>query len=142
MKFSQVKSTRVALTAVIAVATLVASGCEKPIDSGRTAGQKLDHAIEKTNDKLATAGDKFERKVDQIGIIVDDSAITASIKADLLKDPGLSAISIEVDTLKGVVTLKGEVSTEMRKKRAESIALQIVGVSKVTNLLTVRSSQS
>jgi len=83
------------------------------------------------------AGGAVFTKVDQIGTVVDDSAITASIKADLLKDPGLSALGIEVNTVKGEVTLKGEVSTEIRKQRAEGIASHIVGVTKVLNLLKV-----
>lgn len=83
------------------------------------------------------AGNAVFTKVDQVGTIVDDSAITASIKADLLKDPGLSALGIEVNTVKGEVTLKGEVSTDIRKQRAEGIASHIVGVTKVVNLLKV-----
>ena len=149
---------------------LTASGCNKYTDSGQTVGQKLDTAIDKTNAKIAAAGDKVEQKVgqagavvanagesisnttgaainkagtvvvtkvDQVGNIVDDSAITASIKADFLKDPGLSALAIDVNTVKGEVTLKGDVSTDIRKQRAEGIASHIVGVIKVNNLLRV-----
>ena len=86
------------------------------------------------------AGNAVFSKVDQVGTIVDDSAITASIKADLLKDPGLSALGIEVNTVKGEVTLKGDVSTDVRKQRAEGIASHIVGVTKVINQLKVSSS--
>lgn len=92
-----------------------------------------------TSAAVDKAGNVVASKVEQIGAIVDDSAITASIKADLLKDPGLSALGIEVNTVKGEVTLKGEVSTEIRRQRAEGIARNIVGVTKVTNLLTVRA---
>ncbi len=157
--------------AVLTVAAvLVISGCDKYTDSGKTVGQKLDSAIDKTNAKVVAAGEKIEQKVDQagaavasagasisnttgnavdkagnavfskveqVGTIAEDSAITASIKADLLKDPGLSALGIEVNTVKGEVTLKGAVSTDARKQRAEGIASHIVGVTKVINLLTV-----
>lgn len=116
------------------------------------AGEKVEQKVDKagavvvgvgeqisTNTGVAinTAGTAVLNKVDQVGTIVDDSAITASIKADLLKDPGLSAIAIEVNTVKGEVTLKGEVSTEVRKQRAEGITRHIVGVTKVNNLLRV-----
>jgi osmotically-inducible protein OsmY len=93
-----------------------------------------------TGATLNKAGDAVSNKVEQVGTIVDDSAITASIKADLLKDPGLSALGIEVNTVKGEVTLKGDVSTEIRKQRAEGIASHIVGVTKVNNLLNVKGS--
>ena len=95
---------------------------------------------QKTGSALDKAGNAVFTKVDQVGTIVDDSAITASIKADLLKDPGLSALGIEVNTVKGEVTLKGTVSTEIRKLRAGGIASHIVGVTRVVNLLEVKGS--
>ena len=116
------------------------------------AGDKVEKKVEQAGVAVASAGESISNttgaavdkagmavftKVDQVNAIVDDSAITASIKADLLKDPGLSALAIEVNTVKGEVTLKGEVSTEARKQRAEGISRHIVGVTKVTNLLKV-----
>jgi osmotically-inducible protein OsmY len=93
-----------------------------------------------TGTAIGNAGTAVSTKVNQVGTIVDDSAVTASIKADLLKDPGLSALAIEVNTVNGEVTLKGEVASEQRKQRAEGIATHIVGVTKVINLLKVRGS--
>lgn len=90
-----------------------------------------------TGAAIGETGNAVAVKANQVGAIVSDSAITASIKADLVKDPGLSAIGIEVNTVKGEVTLKGNVSTDVRKQRAEGIAKNIVGVTKVTNLLVV-----
>lgn len=111
---------------------------EKKVDQAgaaiTSAGESISNTTGAAVDKAGTA---VFSKVDQVGVIVDDSAITASIKADLLKDPGLSALAIEVNTVKGEVTLKGEVSTEVRKQRAEGISRHIVGVTKVTNLLKV-----
>lgn len=119
------------------------------------AGDKVGKKVDQAGAVVASAGESISittgaaidkaghavfTKVDQVGTIVDDSAITASIKADLLKDPGLSALAIDVNTVKGEVTLKGEVSTEIRKQRAEGITRHIVGVTKVNNLLTVRGS--
>jgi hypothetical protein len=117
-----------------------------------TAGDKVEKKVDQAGAAVANAGASissntgaaFDKagnavfsKVDQVGTIVDDSAITASIKADLLKDPGLSALGVEVNTVKGEVTLKGEVSTEVRRLRAEGIASHIVGVTKVINQLKV-----
>lgn len=99
-----------------------------------SAGESISNT---TGNVLGKAGDAVSSKVNQVGTIVDDSAITASIKADLLKDPGLSALGIDVNTVKGEVTLKGAVSTEIRKQRAEGIASHIVGVTKVINNLVV-----
>src|SRR5437773_6837115 len=89
--------------------------------SDRTVGQKVDSALERTQQKLAAAGDKIaqqtDRAVDAVkektkahdggtgtGHAMNDGAITASIKADYLKDPDLSVLKIDVDTRDGVVT--------------------------------------
>ena len=98
------------------------------------AGESISNTTGAAIDKAGTA---VFSKVDQVGTIAGDTSITASIKADLLKDPGLSALAIDVNTVKGEVTLKGEVSTDVRKQRAEGIASHIVGVTKVINLLKV-----
>lgn len=111
---------------------------EKKVDQAGSAvtnvGQSISSSTGAVFDK---AGNAVFTKVDQVDTIVTDSAITASIKADFLKDPGLSALGIEVNTVKGEVTLKGTVSLELRRTRAEGIASHIVGVTKVINLLTV-----
>lgn len=111
---------------------------EKKVDQAGAAVARAGESISATTGAaMNKAGDAVFTKVDQVGTIVDDSAITASIKADLLKDPGLSALGIEVNTVKGEVTLKGAVSTELRRQRAEGIASHIVGVTKVVNSLRV-----
>lgn len=121
-------------------ANIAAAGdkVEKKVDQAGAAVTNAGASISNTTGSaINKAGDAVFSKVDQVGVIVDDSAITASIKADLLKDPGLSALGIEVNTVKGEVTLKGEVSTEIRKQRAEGIASHIVGVTRVINNLKV-----
>ena len=124
-------------------ANIVAAGGkveEKVGQAGAAVANVGDSIASTTGSAIDKAGDAVFTKVDQVGTIVDDSAITASIKADLLKDPGLSALGIDVNTVKGEVTLKGEVSTEVRKQRAEGIASHIVGVTKVNNQLKVRGA--
>jgi osmotically-inducible protein OsmY len=69
---------------------------------------------------------------------LSDGAITASIKADYLKDPDLSVLKIDVDTDGGVVTLKGTAENEAAKQRAEKIASAIKGVKEVRNNLAVK----
>lgn len=121
-------------------ANIVAVGdkVEKKVGQASAAVAGVGDSISTTTGTaIDKAGNAVFNKVDQVGTIVDDSAITASIKADLLKDPGLSALGIDVNTVKGEVTLKGEVSTEVRKQRAEGIASHIVGVTKVINILKV-----
>jgi osmotically-inducible protein OsmY len=69
---------------------------------------------------------------------VSDAAITASIKTDLLKDPDLSVLKIDVDTKNGVVTLNGLAADETAKGRAEKMASAVKGVKEVRNFLVVK----
>jgi hypothetical protein len=71
---------------------------------------------------------------------LNDAAITASIKADLLRDPDLSALKIDVDTRDGVVTLNGLAANDTAKTRAERMAQSVKGVREVRNHLTVKQA--
>lgn len=144
-----------AMAALLGV-VLAVSACDKQTSSGETAGQKLDKAIDKTNatagqaeNKIGEAAKSAQRavkdtaetvkeKATQVGGILDDSAITAAIKADIVKDPGLSALKIEVNTVKGEVTLKGEVDSDSARARAGRIASAVSGVLKVNNSISVK----
>lgn len=69
---------------------------------------------------------------------IGDTAITASIKTDFLKDPDLSVLKIDVDTKDGVVTLNGLAESEQARERAGRIAGSVKGVRQVRNHLTVK----
>jgi hyperosmotically inducible protein len=142
--------------AVVLGAALVAGGCDKQTSSGETVGQKVDKVIDKTNTAAEKAGDKIgeaaksaeqavkstaetvQQKASQVGAMIDDAAITASIKTELLKDPGMSALKIDVNTVKGEVTLKGEAANESARARAGRIAAAVAGVVKVNNSINVK----
>ena len=66
-------------------------------------------------------GDRTERSA------MSDAWITAKTKARLMKDPGLSPFSINVDTHHGVVTLFGKVESEAVRKQAEAEARMVAG---------------
>jgi len=67
-----------------------------------------------------------------------DAGITASIKADFLKDPDLSVLKIDVDTVDGVVTLNGLAGNAAARTRAERMAQAVKGVKEVRNFLTLK----
>ena len=73
------------------------------------------------------------------GEFIDDHAITAKVKAELIRDPIVSALQVHVDTFKGVVQLHGFVDTPEEKARAEQIARNTPGVVNVQNALTVKT---
>jgi hyperosmotically inducible protein len=70
--------------------------------------------------------------------VLDDSTISAKVKAELFDDPRLSGFAISVETFEGEVTLTGAVDTENQKARAERIAESIHGVARVNNLLKIK----
>jgi len=73
------------------------------------------------------------------GQYVDDSVITARIKAALLRDPSVSALAVSVETRKGTVVLSGFVESDNQVRRAAEIAASVQGVITVKNALVVKS---
>jgi hyperosmotically inducible protein len=75
----------------------------------------------------------------QPALVIKDSSLTSSIKAQLASDPfkGLSHIRVDTDD-HGVVTLKGKVPTQEAADRAISIARGTEGVRKVKSELKVK----
>jgi hyperosmotically inducible periplasmic protein len=71
------------------------------------------------------------------GQVVDDAAITASVKAKLLADERTKAFDINVDTAKGVVTLTGGADSADAKRAAQELAGQVEGVILIRNELIV-----
>jgi len=75
----------------------------------------------------------------EAGRIVDDSVITAKVKADLVKEEGFKGLQISVETHKGIVVLSGFVDSETQIARAEDVAKTINGVKSVKNSLVVKN---
>lgn len=69
--------------------------------------------------------------------VVDDSAITTSIKTKLLADKKTSAVDIGVETNKGVVTLSGKVTSRAERAEAMKIARHNKGVKRVIDKMTL-----
>ena len=147
-----------AIIAVVGTVTLVA--CDRQTDSGKTVGQKLDSAIDKSNEKVAVASAKVGVEIDKAGAavskaassisastnataekagdIISDGAINGSINADLLKDTELSVFKIDVDVKLGVVTLNGLAPNEAARLRGGRIAASVKGVTEVKNNIVVK----
>jgi osmotically-inducible protein OsmY len=149
------KTTPARILATIAVVGVALIACDDRTD--RTVGQKIDSALARTQAKLASAGDKIAQQTDKAvesvkksadgastqpanGATkpVSDTAITASIKTDLLKDPDLSVLKIDVDTRDGVVTLNGLADNDDARNRAQKIAEGVKGVREVRNFLVTK----
>ena len=72
------------------------------------------------------------------GQVVDDGAITASVKSKLIEDSTTKAHQINVETQKGVVQLAGFVDSTSARARAGELASSVDGVAQVRNDLEIR----
>lgn len=73
------------------------------------------------------------------GQTVDDSAISAKVKAAFVQDPGVRAVDVKVDTHLGAVQLSGWADTAAEKARAEEIAKAVPGVKSVDNKIALKT---
>jgi hyperosmotically inducible protein len=73
--------------------------------------------------------------------MMSDAALTAAVKTKLLADPVVSGLRIDVDSREGVVTLKGDVSSQAEKDAAVQIARETSGVRQVDDYLVVKGKQ-
>jgi hyperosmotically inducible periplasmic protein len=101
-------------------------------DMGERLGPQVREATASTKEHLAVAGERTKEALQ------GDGAITASIKASMLKDPDLSVLKIDVDTTDGVVVLNGLAGDEAARQRAAKIAEGTKGVREVRNHLTIK----
>ncbi len=113
------------LIALLTLSMFGLSGCAALLIGGAAAG--------------GYAVGKDERSAKQI---LDDGTITASIKTRYAADKYVRALSIDIDTYDGVVTLNGRVGSYVEQQRAEDIARDIVGVKSVVNRLELRKAAS
>jgi hypothetical protein len=130
----------------IAIALLLAVGlsaCDKP-GPAETAGKKIDQTIDKAGDKISDTADKvgesMSKQSNKAGVAIDDTQITATVKAAIFAEPGLDTLKISVDTVKGVVTLSGSVDSMAHSNRAKALAINVSGVSRVNNQLRIKSN--
>lgn len=73
------------------------------------------------------------------GEYLDDTAITAKVKARLVGDPTISGFAISVETFRGRVILSGFVSSQTQIDRAMALAREVSGVREVQSALVIKS---
>jgi len=115
------------------------SGCEQK-GSAEKAGEKIDQAVEKAGEKMEDAKEAIGDKTEKTGDYLDDTAITAKIKAGILADPLLKVAQINVTTTNGVVALNGVLDSRQSIDRAMEIAQSVKDLKSVENNLVVKGS--
>jgi osmotically-inducible protein OsmY len=80
-------------------------------------------------------------KQEGTGEYVDDTVITAKVKAAVLSEPSLKSSEINVETFKGTVQLSGFVNSEADINKAAEVARSVGGVKSVKNDMRLKGSQ-
>jgi hyperosmotically inducible periplasmic protein len=78
---------------------------------------------------------------ESLGQNIDDSGITAAVKAKLVADKVSNLTRVNVDTTNGTVYLNGSVGDTMTRSRAEQLAWQAKGVKAVVNNLQISQTK-
>ena len=68
---------------------------------------------------------------------IQDAVITVAVKSRIFTDPATAYDSVNVETVKSRVYLKGQVATTLEKNRAHELAMEVPGVVRVVNDLQV-----
>ncbi|EMD9175514.1 molecular chaperone OsmY [Cronobacter turicensis] len=98
-------------------------------------------AVESTKSTADSAGQKIDSSMNKVGNFMDDSAITAKVKAALVDDEQIKSTDISVKTEKSVVTLSGFVESQAQAEEAVKIAKGVEGVASVSDKLHVRDGK-
>ena len=67
----------------------------------------------------------------------DDDLIFDRVRQKLNNDPDVKGSKLDIDVKNGVVTLKGSVTNDKYKAKAEKLTRKVSGVKNVINQLTV-----
>lgn len=77
-----------------------------------------------------------------MGMQLDDSVITTSVKAALMAEESIKSIDFKVETSKGVVQLSGFINDAAQIDRAVAVAQAVSGVKEVQNRMLLKAGAS
>jgi hyperosmotically inducible protein len=100
-------------------------------ERGARAGEAVADGANEIGERAAGAADATRDAL-------SDGALTAKVKAKMALDDRVKAMDIDVDTLEGVVTLRGRVGSAADRERALQLARETDGVRSVNDELQVR----
>ncbi len=92
--------------------------------------------VDSAKSAASNAGEAVDNSINKVGDFMDDSTITARVKAALIDHKDINSGDISVKTENKVVTLSGDVTSAEQKSQALSVAKEVKGVSHVNDKLT------
>ena len=87
---------------------------------------------------ITAVGCASTSKQEGMGEYVDDSVLTAKVKAAIFEHPSLKSAEINVETFKGVVQLSGFVSSSAAMNKAVEVTRHVAGVKSVKNDMRIK----
>jgi hyperosmotically inducible protein len=122
--------------AVLALSAALA-GCDRgepvPGEQGSQAPSSAPPATDGAGSSAANGS--TSQDAGNMQATVEDTTVTAKVKAALLATDGIQATDISVETQQGVVILTGKVADASQAQRAAEVAQSVEGVRSVDNRL-------
>ena len=97
---------------------------------------------DKAQSGVESAGQKVDSSMNKVGNFMDDSTLTAKVKAALVDHESIKSTDISVKTDQKVVTLSGFVESQAQAEEAVKVAKGVEGVTSVSDKLHVRDSKN
>ena len=110
---------------------------EKAGDVGKKIGDTASSVSKKIGDTAGNVGNKIGNTAGDVGEWIDDTSITALVKATLLYHSSTSGINTKVETTEGVVKLSGSAKNASEKELATKYVEDLYGVKSVNNQMTI-----
>ena len=132
---------KVAVTGGVATLSGTVATAAQKTEAGRVAHvtgiTKVDNQVTVDANVDKSLMEKAKSGLSKTGETITDAWITTKVHYHFLGEDALKGSNIDVDTSNHVVTLKGTVKTAAGKTRAEVLAKQTDGVTKVIDQLTI-----
>jgi hyperosmotically inducible protein len=126
--------------AMAGACALLLAACDAQVPAGKIT-KNFDSAVENAGRKMAAADGAADGSASKAPLADGNAMLASRVKAALVADPDLKALTVEVNAADGVVTLFGTADTTARSHRAALVALNVDGVRSVKNeLVIVRGS--
>jgi hyperosmotically inducible protein len=97
---------------------------------GQASAEQAKRAGQEISQKTAEAAKSAQEAL-------SDGALTAKIKAKMALDDTVKALNLNIDTVDGVVTVKGRVRSTAERDRALALARETNGVRQVIDRTTL-----
>ena len=136
------------MTAAAVLAAFTLAGCNKTDTSAsdmvsqteqksKQIGAEASKGMGEVREATREVAQDAKQAGNDVADKVSDAVITSSVKAELVKDPKLSALKINVDTDAGRVLLQGTAPSTSARDQAMKLAQAVKGVVSVDNQLKV-----